>query len=163
MCDISAEFYLNFKLIIIKIIMYSHCSITSFKHLWFIFKNIWSFSWNGNGNKRHYQWNFRKIIVKNKSKRKINFIIHHFLVKRKPHERIGLLITTSVNIYQTKKSSSNENMLFWRKTDETISKTPLSKGIPPPPFQLTLLFLINFFITPLFGQILKTRNSPPPI
>ena len=38
--DISAEFYLNFKFIIINIIMYSNCSncaITSFKHLWFIF------------------------------------------------------------------------------------------------------------------------------
>ena len=34
--------------------------------------------------------------------RKINFIIHHFLVKSKPHERIDLLITASVNIYQTK-------------------------------------------------------------
>ena len=35
-----------------------------------------------------------------------------FSSKRKPHERIDLLITTSVNIYQTKKSNSNENMLF---------------------------------------------------
>ena len=33
LCDISAEFYLNFKFIIIKIIMYSNCAITSFKHL----------------------------------------------------------------------------------------------------------------------------------
>ena len=32
-----------------------------------------------------------------------NFIIYHFLVKSKPHERIDLLITASVNIYQTKK------------------------------------------------------------
>ena len=30
--------------------------------------------------------------------------MYHFLVKSKPHERIDLLITTSVNIYQTKKS-----------------------------------------------------------
>ena len=37
------------------------------------------------------------------SKRKINFTIYHFLVKSKPHERIDLLITASVNIYQTKK------------------------------------------------------------
>ena len=41
--------------------------------------------------------------MKNKSKRKRNFIINHFLVKAKSHERIDLLITTSVNIYQTKK------------------------------------------------------------
>ena len=38
------------------------------------------------------------------SERKRNFIIHNFLVKSKPHERIDLLITASVNIYQTKKS-----------------------------------------------------------
>ena len=48
--------------------------------------------------------NFHKIIVKNKSKRKGNFIIYHFLVKSKPHESIDLLITPSVNIYQTKLS-----------------------------------------------------------
>ena len=41
-------------------------------------------------------------LFKNKSKRKINFTIYHFLVKSKPHERIDLLITASVNIYQTK-------------------------------------------------------------
>ena len=29
--------------------------------------------------------------------------MYHFLVKSKPHERIDLLITTSVNIYETKK------------------------------------------------------------
>ena len=34
--------------------------------------------------------------------RKRNFIIYHFLVKSKLHERIDLLITASVNIYQTK-------------------------------------------------------------
>ena len=42
-------------------------------------------------------------LFKNKSKRKTNFIIYHFLVKSKPHERIDLLITASVNIYRTKK------------------------------------------------------------
>ena len=42
----------------------------------------------------------------------------HFLVEIKPHERIDLLITASMNIYQTKKKKrkksieSNENMLF---------------------------------------------------
>ena len=36
--------------------------------------------------------------------RKRNFIIYHFPVKSKPHERIDLLITASVDIYQTKKS-----------------------------------------------------------
>ena len=32
LCDISAEFHLSYKFIIIKINMYSHCAITSFKH-----------------------------------------------------------------------------------------------------------------------------------
>ena len=41
-------------------------------------------------------------MFKNKSKRKRNFIIRYFLIKSKPHERIALLITASVNIYQTK-------------------------------------------------------------
>ena len=42
---------------------------------------------------------------------------------------MDLLIIASVNIYQAKKkkySNSNENMLFCRKTDETVWK--------PPPF-----------------------------
>ena len=91
----------------------------------------------------------QKNIFKNKSKRKRNFI-YHFLVESKPHEKINLLIAASVNIYQTKKkkkySNSNENMLFWRKTDETIwSPLPISE---------------QFFHDPLFVQILKTRNAP---
>ena len=45
---------------------------------------------------------FSQNIFKYKSKRKINFI-YHFLVESKPHERIDLLITASVNIYPTKK------------------------------------------------------------
>ena len=32
-----------------------------------------------------------------------NFIIYHFLVEGKSHERINLLIIASINIYQTKK------------------------------------------------------------
>ena len=39
-----------------------------------------------------------KMLFKNKSKRKWNFILHHFLVKSKPHERIDLLITANMNI-----------------------------------------------------------------
>ena len=40
---------------------------------------------------------------RNKNKRKRNFIIYHFLVESKPHDKVNLLITASVNIYQTKK------------------------------------------------------------
>ena len=54
--------------------------------------------------RRFEVFNFPKIIFKNKSKRKRNFIIYHFLVKSRPHERIDLLITASMNIYQTKKA-----------------------------------------------------------
>ena len=49
---------------------------------------------------------FTKLYLKIRVRGKISY---HFLVKSKPHERIDLLITTSVNIYQTKKSNSNEN------------------------------------------------------
>ena len=55
------------------------------------------------------------MLFKNK-RRKRNFIIYHFLVESKPRERIDLLITASMNTYQTKKekkySNSNESMLF---------------------------------------------------
>ena len=73
-------------------------------------------------------------LSKNKSKRKRNFIIYHFLVESKSHKRLDLLIIANVNIYQTKKkkySNSNENMLFCRKTDETVWKPPLSKRTLP--------------------------------
>ena len=46
---------------------------------------------------------FSQNIFKNKSKRKRNFIIYHFLEESKPHGRIDLLIIASVNICQTKK------------------------------------------------------------
>ena len=44
----------------------------------------------------------QKIYLKIRVKGKGNFIIYHFLVGSKPHERTDLLITASVNIYQTK-------------------------------------------------------------
>ena len=34
-------------------------------------------------------------------------MIYHFLVESKPHERIDLLITASMNIYQTKKEKKS--------------------------------------------------------
>ena len=63
----------------------------------------------------------------------------YFLVKSKPHERIDLLITTSVNIYQTKisncKTSFSEEKLM-----KKFGNPPLSKRTPRPPFQLTPYF-----------------------
>ena len=47
--------------------------------------------------------NFTKFYLKTKLR---NFIIYHFLVESKPHEKIDLLITASMNIYQTKKEKS---------------------------------------------------------
>ena len=70
-------------------------------------------------------------LFKNKSKRKRNFIIYHFLVESKPHEKIDLLITASVNIYQAKKEK--RGILIVMKT----WKPPVSKRTP--------LFLSNFF------------------
>ena len=79
-----------------------------------------------------------KNIFKNKSERKRNFMIHHFLVESKPHERLDILITVSVNIYQTKKekkySNSNENMLSEGKLMKQF-ETPFLRE---PPFQLFL-------------------------
>ena len=43
---------------------------------------------------------YLKLIVREEKR---NFIIYHFLEENKPYERIDLLITASVNIYQTKK------------------------------------------------------------
>ena len=86
--------------------MYSNCAINSFKHLLFILRIFEVF------NEMEIEINVinYKIFTKfknnfkNRSKSKINFMMYHFLVKSKPHERINLLITTSMNIYQTKKS-----------------------------------------------------------
>ena len=61
---------------------------------------------------------FSQNIFKNKSKRKRNFIIYHFLVESKPHERIDILITASVNIYQNKKR---------KKSIPTVMKTCFSE------------------------------------
>ena len=69
-----------------------------------------------------------------------------------------------MNIYQTKKkkySSSNENMLFYRNTDETVWKPPhpISKRTPlstNPPISE------QFFHDPLLCPNFKNQNPPPP-
>ena len=54
-------------------------------------------------------------------------------------------------------------MLFLRKTDETIWQPPLSKMTPPPPpFQLTPLFLSKFFMTPSLSKFQKQEPPHPP-
>ena len=79
---------------------------------------------------------FRKNIFKNKSKWERNFIIYHFLIESRPHERTDLLITVSVNIYQTKKI---------KKSIPTVMKTcfserKLMEQFGNSPFQLTPYF-----------------------
>ena len=61
------------------------------------------------------------------SERKRNFIIHNFLVKSKPHERIDLLITANVNIYQTKKSIPTVMKAYF-----SYGKLMKQFGNPPP-------------------------------
>ena len=64
----------------------------------------------------------------------MNFIIYDFLVESKPHKKMDLLITASIFTRQKAKknySSSNENMLFWRKTDN-LETQPLLREPPPP-------------------------------
>ena len=60
-------------------------------------------------------------------------------------------------------SNSNENMLFLRKTDETIWN-PLPLPLPflrESPLPTNPLLLSNFFMIPLFVQISKMRPRPP--
>ena len=125
LCDISAEHHLNYKFIIIKIIMqlsnhfFQTPPIYSQEYLKFLMK--WK-SINAINNKI-----FTNITFKNKSKRKRNFIIYHFLVESKPHWRIDLLITASMNIYQTKKS-----ILLVMKTCFSKGKLMKQFGTPTP-------------------------------
>ena len=94
-------------------------------------------------------------MVKNRSKRKRNFTIYHlYLVKSKPHERIDLLITTGVNIYQTKKSNGNENWWSNLETPFCLRGPPVSTNTPISSEQI--------FMTTLFVKFKKTTNPPPP-
>ena len=96
---------------------------------------------------------FSQNIFKNKTKKKKNFIIYHFLVKRKTHERIDLLITGSVNIYQIKKC-----IPIVIKT--CFSEGKLIKQFGNPSFSTrTPLSLSNFHDPPL---CLNFKNKKPP-
>ena len=93
----------------------------------------------------------------NKSKRKINFIIYHFLVESKPYERKDLLI------YQTKKG--NKSIPIVMKTCFSEAKLMKQFGNPPflrePPLSANPPISEQIFDDPLFVQILKTRTPPP--
>ena len=124
--------------------MYSNCLITSFKHLWFISKTFEVFNEmemeinviNNTKCSQNYSGN--------KSKRKRNFIIYHFLVKTKPHERIDLLIITSVNIYQ--------------KLTKQFGNPPLSKRTPP--LSTNHPISEQFFHDPPLCPIFKNKTPP---
>ena len=89
-------------------------------------------------------------------------MMYHFLVESKPHEKIDLLITASAIKQKNKK-----------RTIPTVMKTCFSEGKlmkqfgPSPPLLSKRTSLFNgppiseqFFMTPLFVQILKMRNPP---
>ena len=61
-------------------------------------------------------------------KRKRNFIIYHFLVESKPHERKDLLITTSVNIYR--RINEKESIPIVMKTCSSEEKLTKQFGNP---------------------------------
>ena len=61
---------------------------------------------------------------------KRNFIIYHFLVKGKPHERIALFITTAVNIYQTRNPIVMKTCFSGGKLMKQFGNPPLSKRTP---------------------------------
>ena len=93
--------------------------------------------------------NFTKFHLKLRARGKE---IYHFLVESKPHEKIDLLITASMNIYQTKKEKKIIPIVMKTCFSEKKKQKKLMKQFgtphPPPPFQLTPLFLSNFFMTP---------------
>ena len=53
-------------------------------------------------NNKNFTKFYLEIRFKNKSNRKRNFIIYHFLVESQPYERIDLLITASMNLTKKK-------------------------------------------------------------
>ena len=79
------------------------------------------------------------LIVRVRGKRKRNFITYYFVVEVKPLERIDVLITASIDIYQPKKS---------KKSIPTVMKTCFSEGklikqFGPPPLFLSELPLVK--------------------
>ena len=81
-----------------------------------------------------------------------NFIIYHFLVKSKPHERIDLMITASVNIYQTK-------IPIVMKTCFSYGKLIQQFGTPPPPPSTNSPISKKFFHDP--PLCLNFKNKTP--
>ena len=87
-----------------------------------------------------------------RSNRKRNFIIYHFLVESKPHERIDLLITASMNIYQTKKEKSIPIVMKVCFSEEKLIKQFRLPPFPPISEQ--------FFHDSLLCPNYKNKNLP---
>ena len=85
--------------------------------------------------------------------------IYHFLVESKPHERMDLLITASVNIYQTKKKYFNNNENFSARKVMKQSGTPLP-FLRESSFQLTP-YLWAIFPWPLSLSKFQKQDPPP--
>ena len=102
------------------------------------------------------------LFFKDKSQRKRNFIVCHFLVESKPHERIDLLIAANMNVYQTKKRTKSISIVI--KTCFSEEKLIKQFGnllfLKELPFQLIPLILSNFSMTsyPLCPNF---KNKPP--
>ena len=86
--------------------------------------------------------------------------MYHFLLKGKPHQRIDLLITTSVNIYKTKKNPIVMKICFseGKLIKQFRTPPPLSKRTPfstnPPPYFWAI------FSEPSLCPNLKNKNPP---
>ena len=96
-------------------------------------------------------------IFKNKSNRKRNFIIYHFLVESKPHERIDLLITASMKIYQTKKSIPILMKTFLKEKWWNNLEPPFLRE---PPFWTNPFISEQFFHNSHLCLNFKSKNLP---
>ena len=91
--------------------------------------------------------------------------MYHFLVERKPHERIYISIDYNMHEHlpdkkkEKKYSNSNEYMPFWRKTDKAIWKPSFLRE---PPFQLTPYFWATFSWPPSLSKFENKKPPPPP-
>ena len=81
-------------------------------------------------------------------------MIYYFLVESKQYERIDLLIIASINIYRKKRKKNIRKVMKTCFSEEKLIAPFLTES----PLSAIPLFLSNFFMTPFFVQILKTRH-----